>query len=352
MQFNTPILTPLLRGASVIALSLLVATSPLSAKPEKSAAASKSVKKDAKTLHFTNARDVKASLKALEAGKGQHVQDLVLSDHIGDAEAIAFANLISSGKLPALGSLQVHVTDIGDAGAKALAAALSSGKVPHLRYVAIFTHNKISKVGGEAIFHLISSPQVPSLKHFTLFGCKMGETAAATFETMPIQPQLASLQLDGSLGTVGVSALVSAIASNKLPKLRYLAMGDNQIGDTEAKAIADVILAGKTPMLQDLNLRDSQIGDSGILALSKAFSSGKVPHLKNLILDVRKAGDKSVATLVAAVTSGKIPELSSLVLGDRKFDKAEKKALEEAKFVYEVYPKGGVWRRAKASIGK
>ena len=151
--------------------------------------------------------------------------------------------------------------------------------------------------------------------------------------------------------------LAEAIAAGALPKLKVLALVDNELGDAGlttlrpllagrlsglielsfgrrltaegARSLVALLADGHLAGLEDLDLKNNAgLGDEGAAAIAGALSEGRLPKLKELQLDGTRMGDAGATALAGAL--GGAPQLKKLIVGKNAFGQGAKEALKAA----------------------
>ena len=92
---------------------------------------------------------------------------------------------------------------------------------------------------------------------------------------------------------------------NRLPNLRHLALGSNQLGDKRSKQLADSVLSSP---VESLDLRQNGIGAEGGLAISQLLTAPRLTHLGRCMASqivkprCRHRRGRSAAAAAAAAT--------------------------------------------------
>jgi hypothetical protein len=109
-------------------------------------------------------------------------------------------------------------------------------------------------------------------------------------------PNLRALHLgNNQLDTAQSIALAASLTSNKICHLESITLGSNEIGDAGLAAILKALPGG----MQQLYLHGTQITDQGVAALSEALQ--RMPNLWGLGLNGNPVSDVGVAELAGAL---------------------------------------------------
>lgn len=223
-------------------------------------------------------------------GASQPAAKLVTETRLKAADAVLLAADIAAR--PLLNKLVLDENGFGVEGGVAICEALMTppqgmDERQGLRVLSMANCGLEAK-GAAAVGRVLAT------RHCTLTNLSIGfnrihlEGAKAIAEALTVNVSLLSLNLHyNSLGDLGSSAIMAALASNKRSKLASLCFSSNEITPNGACEIAHAFATDSVPKLTEFDLSYNQLGMVGGMALVDAFKTNAVLQLD---LTVRSCG--------------------------------------------------------------
>lgn len=162
---------------------------------------------------------------------------------------------------------------------------------PSLKVLCV---TEAGSAGLEAVARLVEQGRLPVLEELVLGGAPVGEEALLAFvEAARRQPMVGLRELDlwqSELSVGGMKALCAAMEGGAFPSLEDLEVGDNTaLGEQGVRALIHAMSSGAMVRLRSVRLRHVDMGKGGVRALAEALEGGHMrtacPRLRALAVN-------------------------------------------------------------------
>jgi hypothetical protein len=235
--------------------------------------------------------DARAFFNGVAAGYSLHLlQDLFLQDSgLRDPVALALAEAIRGGAMPALEALVTAGNHFRELGITELAKAIGTGSVPCLKTLD-FSESHPGSGGVQAVAAALLNGATPALTELNLETTKISEE--------------------------GLRALADAIRAGSVPALRLLLLHYNRLRDGVIP-ILEAMATGATPRLECIGLAETRVGDDGARAIASAVSKGGMRSMKQLHLGGCGITGVGAGALALVLAEGLLPKLNEIDVSQR-----------------------------------